>query len=69
MELPIYHGPDIKTIMMVVWSRTLSFIRKAGTVILNRRLSARNINIAFFEHDLPGEISGKESNVNFNPIL
>ncbi len=34
MELPIYHTPDVKTIMMVVWSRTLSFIRKAGTVIL-----------------------------------
>lgn len=34
MELPIYHTPDIKTIMMVVWSRTLSFVRKAGTIIL-----------------------------------
>jgi ferrous iron transport protein B len=34
MELPIYHSPDIKTIMMVTWSRTVSFIRKAGTVIL-----------------------------------
>ena len=34
MELPIYHTPDIKTITMVIWSRTLSFIRKAGTVIL-----------------------------------
>jgi len=34
MELPIYHTPDAKTIMMVVWTRTLSFIRKAGTVIL-----------------------------------
>ncbi|HOU51190.1 MAG: ferrous iron transport protein B [Smithella sp.] len=34
MELPIYHTPDMKTILMVVWSRTLSFIRKAGTVIL-----------------------------------
>jgi ferrous iron transport protein B len=34
MELPIYHTPDVKTIMMVIWSRTLSFIRKAGTVIL-----------------------------------
>ena len=34
MELPIYHTPDMKTIMMVVWTRTLSFIRKAGTVIL-----------------------------------
>jgi ferrous iron transport protein B len=34
MELPIYHSPDIKTIIMVIWSRTISFIRKAGTVIL-----------------------------------
>ena len=34
MELPIYHRPDPKTLMMVVWSRTLSFVRKAGTVIL-----------------------------------
>ncbi|MFA5322572.1 MAG: ferrous iron transport protein B [Smithella sp.] len=34
MELPIYHTPDMKTIMMVIWSRTTSFIRKAGTVIL-----------------------------------
>ena len=34
MELPIYHTPDVKTIGMVIWSRTVSFIRKAGTVIL-----------------------------------
>ena len=34
MELPIYHRPDPKTIMMVVWARTVSFIRKAGTIIL-----------------------------------
>ena len=34
MELPIYHRPDLRTIMMVVWSRTISFVRKAGTVIL-----------------------------------
>ncbi|MGD0022472.1 MAG: ferrous iron transport protein B [Smithellaceae bacterium] len=34
MELPIYHSPDPRTIMVVVWSRTLSFIRKAGTIIL-----------------------------------
>ncbi len=34
MELPIYHRPDLRTIMMVVWSRTISFIRKAGTIIL-----------------------------------
>lgn len=34
MELPIYHTPDVKTILMVIWTRTLSFIQKAGTVIL-----------------------------------
>jgi ferrous iron transport protein B len=34
MELPLYHKPDIKTIALVVWTRTLTFIKKAGTVIL-----------------------------------
>ncbi|PKN05747.1 MAG: ferrous iron transport protein B [Deltaproteobacteria bacterium HGW-Deltaproteobacteria-9] len=34
MELPLYHKPDFKTIGMAVWARTLSFIKKAGTVIL-----------------------------------
>ena len=34
MELPIYHRPDLRTIAMVVWSRTISFLRKAGTIIL-----------------------------------
>jgi ferrous iron transport protein B len=34
MELPLYHRPDLKIIGMVVWSRTIAFIRKAGTVIL-----------------------------------
>jgi ferrous iron transport protein B len=34
MELPLYHKPDFKTIGMAVWTRTLAFIKKAGTVIL-----------------------------------
>jgi len=34
MELPLYHSPDPKTIGHVVWSRTVAFVRKAGTVIL-----------------------------------
>ncbi|MRR15363.1 MAG: ferrous iron transport protein B [Deltaproteobacteria bacterium] len=34
MELPIYHQPDAKTILMVVWARLVAFLRKAGTVIL-----------------------------------
>jgi ferrous iron transport protein B len=35
MELPLYQRPDPKTIAWVIWTRTLSFIRKAGTVILS----------------------------------
>ena len=34
MELPIYHLPNWRTIGMRVWQRSLSFIRKAGTLIL-----------------------------------
>jgi len=34
MELPIYHMPNWRTIGMRVWNRTLSFVRKAGTLIL-----------------------------------
>lgn len=34
MELPIYHRPDIRTIMIAIRTRIWAFIRKAGTVIL-----------------------------------
>jgi ferrous iron transport protein B len=34
MELPLYHKPDPKTIGIVVWARTVAFVKKAGTVIL-----------------------------------
>ncbi len=34
MELPLYHTPNLRTIGLVVWTRTISFIKKAGTVIL-----------------------------------
>jgi ferrous iron transport protein B len=34
MELPIYHQPDVRTILIVIWSRLLAFVRKAGTIIL-----------------------------------
>lgn len=35
---------------------------------LKKQLSAKDINVTFLEHDLPGELNGKESNVNFNQI-
>jgi ferrous iron transport protein B len=34
MELPLYHKPDPKTIMVVVWNRMVAFVKKAGTIIV-----------------------------------
>jgi len=34
MELPLYHLPNLRTIGLLVWQRSLSFVRKAGTLIL-----------------------------------
>jgi len=34
MEIPLYHAPNIRTISILVWQRTVSFLRKAGTSIL-----------------------------------
>jgi ferrous iron transport protein B len=34
MELPLYHKPDLRTIGVVVWTRTVAFVKKAGTIIL-----------------------------------
>lgn len=34
MELPLYHLPNARTIGLSVWQRTLSFLKKAGSVIL-----------------------------------
>jgi ferrous iron transport protein B len=34
MEMPLYHIPNLRTIGMLVWQRSLSFIKKAGTIIL-----------------------------------
>jgi ferrous iron transport protein B len=34
MELPLYHIPNARTIGLLVWQRSLSFVAKAGTLIL-----------------------------------
>jgi ferrous iron transport protein B len=34
MEMPLYHLPNWRTIGMLVWQRSLSFLKKAGTTIL-----------------------------------
>lgn len=34
MELPLYHVPNWRTIVLLVWQRSMEFLHKAGTVIL-----------------------------------
>ena len=34
MEMPLYHIPNRRTIGLLVWQRSLSFLKKAGTNIL-----------------------------------
>jgi ferrous iron transport protein B len=34
MEMPLYHVPNLRTIGLLVWQRSLSFLKKAGTTIL-----------------------------------
>jgi ferrous iron transport protein B len=48
MEIPLYHAPNPRTISILVWQRTLSFLKKAGTSIL-----AISIVIWIFSY-LPG---------------
>lgn len=34
MELPAYHVPSVKGVLLTMWDRTKSFIKRAGTIIL-----------------------------------
>jgi ferrous iron transport protein B len=34
MEMPLYHIPNGRTIGLLVWQRSISFVKKAGTAIL-----------------------------------
>lgn len=34
MEMPLYHIPNLRTVGLLVWQRSLSFLKKAGTTIL-----------------------------------
>lgn len=34
MELPSYHMPTVKSVFRATWDRTVSYIKKAGTIIL-----------------------------------
>lgn len=34
MEMPLYHLPNARTIGLLVWNRSISFVKKAGSIIL-----------------------------------
>ncbi len=34
MEMPLYHMPNARTILIATWQRLMAFLKKAGTVIL-----------------------------------
>jgi ferrous iron transport protein B len=34
MEMPLYHRPNARTISLLVWQRTIGFVKHAGTLIL-----------------------------------
>ncbi len=34
MDVPLYHAPNVRTIGLGAWQRTVQFVRRAGTVIL-----------------------------------
>lgn len=34
MELPLYHAPNARTVVLYVWKNTAAFLRNAGTLIL-----------------------------------
>jgi ferrous iron transport protein B len=34
MELPLYHIPNLRSAMLLIWQRSLSFLKHAGTIIL-----------------------------------
>ncbi len=38
MEMPLYHIPNARTIGLLVWQRSMSFVKKAGTAILGMAL-------------------------------
>ena len=51
MELPLYHVPDPKTITMTAYANLISFIKRAGTIIL-----AMSIVIWFFSYFPHGNV-------------
>ncbi len=49
MELPAYHAPTVKNVLMATWERGWSFIKRAGTVILAASVLIWILNSLTFE--------------------
>ncbi len=45
MELPLYHLPNARTIGLLVWQRTLGFVKHAGTLILVMALAVWALSV------------------------
>ncbi len=59
MELPLYHRPNARTIGLLVWQRTIGFMKHAGTLILIMSLiiwALANIPTGHIETSLLGSI-------------
>ncbi len=59
MELPLYHRPNVRTISLLVWQRTLGFVKHAGSLILIMSLivwALANIPTGHIETSILGSI-------------
>jgi ferrous iron transport protein B len=59
MELPLYHRPNAQTIGLLIWQRTIGFVKHAGTLILIMSLNVwalANIPTGEIETSILGSI-------------
>jgi ferrous iron transport protein B len=59
MEMPLYHRPNVRTIGLLVWQRTIGFVKHAGSLILIMSLiiwALANIPTGHIETSILGSI-------------
>ncbi len=60
MELPAYHIPSVKTVLLHVWDRTWAFLKKAGTVLFLACIIMWFLSSYGFENGAFGLVSSQE---------
>jgi ferrous iron transport protein B len=45
MEMPLYHVPNARTIALLVWQRSVSFVSKAGTTIVSMAIGVWALSV------------------------